>query len=498
MSGKKAKKKIILVIIDSFHPGALQNCLDRGLVPAMSYLIKNGNYNPKCVSTFPTVTPTASSSIITGLPPSGHQVAGFVWFDRQEKRIINYGSSSAAIFKMGVARAVYDILYNLNHRHLSGEIKTVYEILEEAGYSTGAVNTYIFRSKSSKQARIPFLMRLLSNFSLRPLRCSGPGGFYLGRLCQPEELGGKLAALPGYIGRWGINDRYAGRVAAWLIGKGRQPDLMTVYFPDNDYYCHSHDPSKSEESIIWADRQLARILDAFPSREKAVKENIFILAGDHSQSMVSNEEGALVSLPDLFREHSQVGLGERPASEKDMAICPNGRMAQIYILNNGGNLRSKIVSRLLNDKRVDQVFSKDGERYNAASAGGEMKFWRGGDYRDETGGRWGFEGDPGVLAIGSAGQKIKYGAYPDALHRVASFMDCSNAGDIVATAKPGFEFIGEGIPGHRGTGSHGSLHRDDSTVPLIISGIKGDLPHLSSITDMVPFIKNHFGLAPGL
>lgn len=495
MSGQPAKKKVILVIIDSFHPGALQSCLNNGLVPTMAYLVDNGYYNPACISVFPTVTPAASSSIITGLPPSRHQVAGFVWFDRRERRIVNYGSSPPAVFKMGVDKAVYDLLYNLNHCHLSGEVKTVYEALEEAGYFTAAVNFYIFRSNSERRARIPFLMRLYSKYRLSSVLCRGPRGFYLGRLCQPESIGGKLAALPGYPCRWGINDRYSGRMAAWLIGKGRQPDLMTVYFPDTDYYCHRHNPARSEESLVQADRQLSRILDAFPSREKALEGNIFLLAGDHSQTAVSNDKEALIGLPDLLRDYSQVELGESPATDKDLAICPNGRMAQVYLLREFKLFKKRVVPLLLGKTGVDQVIHKEEGRYIVAAAGGELAFWSGGDYVDEFGRSWGFEGDPWVLGMGTAGNKISYGEYPDALSRIASLMDCNNAGDIVATARPGFEFIGEGVPGHPGTGSHGSLHREDSLVPLIVSGA-GDLPGLSHITDMVPFIESHFGLAP--
>lgn len=495
MSGQPGKKKVILIVIDSFHPEALQSCLNRGLVPTMAFLIENGHYNPACISVFPSVTPTAAGSIVTGLPPSRHQVAGFVWFDRRERRIVNYGSSKAAVFKMGVEKAVYDLLYNLNHRHLSGDVKTVYEALEEAGYSTAAVNFYIFRSNRQRRARIPFLMRLYSKFRLKSIGCRGPQGFYLGRLCQPEGIGGKLAALPGYLGRWGINDRYSGRVAAWLMGKDRQPDLMTVYFPDTDYYCHRHDPSGSEESLVRADRQLGRIFDAFPSRQQALQENIFIIAGDHSQTLVSNERGALIDLPGLFQDYSQVELGESPATDKDLALCPNGRMAQIYLLRGSEGLKKRIRALLVNQSGVDQVIWKEGDRVHVAAAGGELHFWGGGEYEDEYKGNWGLEGDPWVLNVSVTGKKISYGEYPDALGRIASFMDCGNAGDIVVTARPGFEFTGEGVPGHPGTGSHGSLHREDSLVPLIISGA-GDLPGLSHITDMVPFIESHFGLAP--
>lgn len=496
MSGHTVKKKVILIIIDSFHPVALQNCLNRGMVPAMAYLIENGCYNPECVSVFPTVTPTASSSIITGLPPSRHQVAGFVWFDRREKRIVNYGSSAAAIIKkLGVSETVYDLLYNLNHRHLSGDVKTVYEALEEAGCSTAAINFYIFRGNSERRAGIPFLMRLYSRFRLSSVQLRVPRGFYLGRLCQPESPGGKLAALPGYFGRWGINDSYSGRVAAWLVREGRQPHLMTVYFPDTDYYCHSHNPAGSEESLVRADRQLGRILDAFPSRQRALEDNIFIMAGDHSQGLVLNERGAMIDLPYLLRDYSQVQLGESPARDRDLAIGPNGRMAQVYLLRQSGALKEKVIAFFLDEPGVDQVIWKEGDVCHVAAAGGELTFRGGGEYRDASGGNWSLAGDAWVLNLGLTGKKISYGEYPDALHRIASFMGCANAGDIVATAGPGFEFTGEGAPGHPGAGSHGSLHREDSTVPLIISGA-GDLSPLRRITDIVPFIEGHFGLAP--
>lgn len=495
MPAKDERKKVIFLVIDSFHPGALQRSLDRGLVPALAYLIENGYYNPGCISVFPSVTPTASSSMITGLPPSRHGVAGFVWFDRQERRLVNYGSSKEAVYKIGVDQAVYDLLYQLNHCHLSDDVKTVYEALEEAGYATAAVNCYIYRSNQRRVARIPLLMRLYSSFRLRPVVCSGPGGFYLGRLCPPESVGGKLAALPGYLGRWGINDRYSGRVAAWLIRKGRQPHLMNVYFPDTDYYCHQHDPARSEESLARTDRQLERILRAFPSRRQVLEDTIFMIAGDHAQTLVSPEKSALIHLPALFREYSQVELGECPAMEKDLALCPNGRMAQVYLLREEEAVRERVVALLLEDARLDQVFWKENGRYHAAAAGGEMVFWQGGELEDEFGGRWGCEGDPWVLTMGVAEGRIRYGEYPDALQRIASFLNCPHAGDIVATARPGFEFTGEGVPGHPGAGSHGSLHREDSTVPLIVAGAP-DLPCLPRITDLVPFIEAHFGLSP--
>ncbi|MCL6639659.1 MAG: alkaline phosphatase family protein [Firmicutes bacterium] len=205
-------KKVILIIIDSFHPGVLESCFRQKLVPALSFLKERGFYTPDCISVFPTMTPTATSSVITGTAPAVHQVVGFNWFSRAEKRIVNYGSSRKAVFTIGVRRVVHDLLYNLNHRHQKAE--TVYELAEAAGLSTAAVNTYIFRGGNERKARIPFLMRLYSRFELNSIRCRCPGVFYLGRLCKPKSLKGKLALLRGYPGNWGINDEYSGRAAA--------------------------------------------------------------------------------------------------------------------------------------------------------------------------------------------------------------------------------------------------------------------------------------------
>jgi hypothetical protein len=41
---------------------------------------------------------------------------------------------------------------------------------------------------------------------------------------------------------------------------------------------------------------------------------------------------------------------------------------------------------------------------------------------------------------------------------------------FIVSAKPGYDFLGEGSPTHVGGASHGGLNQQDSLVPLIVTG----------------------------
>ncbi|MFZ5633132.1 MAG: alkaline phosphatase family protein [Bacillota bacterium] len=487
-------RKTIMFIVDSFNPEALKRALDRKMVPAMEFLKNRGYFSDRCVSVFPTMTPTCASTIATGAPPSDHQVPGFVWFNRLEKRIVNYGISPRAVLKIGVKRVIQDLLFNLNHIQLSRKVKTLYESLEEAGYSTGAVNPFIFRGGRPHRARIPLLMQLLSAFRLGG-RLWGPGNLFLGQICPPDSPPWDVLTIRHYLRKFGVNDDYSGTVGRWLIRKGRQPDLLTVYLPDTDGYAHRHDPGRSEESLQRADRQLGKILGAFPSWDEAMKRNTIIVVGDHSQSLVGADAASTVDLSRELREFSQVSTGGENGPSREIALCVNERMCHIYILRERDRLLPALVTRLAGIAGVDQVAWKDGDRYRLLQAGGgSLSFRPGRDLWDQYGQGWSLEGDPGAAGARVEGHKIIFGDYPDALAQIANALNCENAGDIVATARLGFEFTGELGSRHPGCGSHGSLHRDDSLVPLIVAGAPFG-PSMPRLLDLAPFVRSQYGLA---
>ena len=65
--------------------------------------------------------------------------------------------------------------------------------------------------------------------------------------------------------------------------------------------------------------------------------------------------------------------------------------------------------------------------------------------------------------------------YPDALARALVGAALPDAGDVLLSAAPGYEFVDWGGADHVGGGSHGSLHRDDSLGALLWCGAGPDV-----------------------
>ena len=72
------------------------------------------------------------SSIATGAHPDVHRIPHLVWYDRERSRVVEYGSSFAAVRAAGMARSLLDTIINLNRLHLGADAVTVYEALEDA------------------------------------------------------------------------------------------------------------------------------------------------------------------------------------------------------------------------------------------------------------------------------------------------------------------------------------------------------------------------------
>ena len=130
---------------------------------------------------------------------------------------------------------------------------------------------------------------------------------------------------------------------------------------------------------------------------------------------------------------------------------------------------------------------------------GELRFAPGGDLRDQRGGSWSVEGDLGVLHARIEDGALLDARYPDGLARSWSALTCSSAGDVLLSAAPGWEFSDWGGQDHLDGGSHGSLHRSDSLGALMWSGLgpdSADARALWSLQDIVPMVREHFGLPP--
>src|SRR5881275_3547974 len=120
-------------------PAAFERAVDDGRAPTLAFLAEHGDYR-RGTSVFPSLTPVCLSSIATGAGPDVHHIPHLVWWHRGEQRIVEYGSSFAAVRAAGLARSLRDTIVDLNARHLSRDVSTVYEELEDAGLTTAAIN----------------------------------------------------------------------------------------------------------------------------------------------------------------------------------------------------------------------------------------------------------------------------------------------------------------------------------------------------------------------
>ena len=92
----------------------------------------------------------------------------------------------------------------------------------------------------------------------------------------------------------------------------------------------------------------------------------------------------------------------------------------------------------------------------------ELRFAPRGDLVDARGARWSVEGDLDLLGLKIEDDQIRSATYPDAMSRVWSALRCHSAGEVLASGRPGYEFVDWGGAHHIGGGSHGSLHANDS------------------------------------
>jgi hypothetical protein len=280
-------------------------------------------------------------------------------------------------------------------------------------------------------------------------------------------------------------------------------DFLLLSLPDNDTHSHKYGPFAQVDSIAAADKQIARVIDAGGGFDACLEDHAFIVCSDHSQSKVEGEI-------DLFRAFDGFGLraAQRSREDDEIAVCPNSRAAQVYVLDRSS--RRKLIPRIertmLALEGVDLVMRMgdhpDGEaivRGERSRGVKEVRFAPRGDLVDARGARWSVEGDLDLLGLKIEDDQLRSATYPDALSRVWSALRCPTSGEVLASARPGYEFLDWGGAHHVGGGSHGSLHANDSNAVLIWTGTG---PEKSSreqwaLRDITPMALAHFGVEPG-
>jgi hypothetical protein len=487
-----SQKKLVLAVIDGLKPAMLERAIARGRAPSLERVVNEGVYVDDCIAAFPSVTPVCASSIATGVGPADHLIPSMNWFHREEGRYVEYGSSFQATRQFGIHRSLTDTIYNMNLAHLSQEVPTIFETLDDADLRTAGTTFLIYRGRHRHEVSGESALARIATSTLFRHGVMGPRELFYADIFASRKTGCR-----SQLGLPGARDGHAGCVGAYMV-ENDLFDFMLFSLPDNDTHSHRNGPHAQVASIAHADRQLERLMHAAGGPDAFLDEHAVIVLGDHSHSAVEQ----VVGLSDIFEDWAILAPSGSRADQAEVAVCPAQRSAMVYVLDpeRRDELAPMAWERARAVQGVDLVLRLDGDEGIIGSRErGELRFAPGGEITDERGEAWSVEGDLAVIDGRVEDGRLTSRDYPDALFRAWSALSCETAGDVLLSSSPAYEFLDWGGSSHVGGGSHGSLHRNDSEAALLWCGTGPDSRTARdrwTLRDVVPMIQDHFGVEP--
>jgi predicted AlkP superfamily pyrophosphatase or phosphodiesterase len=426
------QKKLVLIVVDGMTPAAFERAVESGRAPALSFLAEHGDCR-LATSVFPSLTPVCLSSIATGAGPGVHHIPSLVWWSRQEHRIVEYGSSFAALRAAGLTQGLLDPIFNMNARHLAADAVTIYEALEDAGLVAGAVNITCYRGRHRYLPTVPGLSRA----------AYGPQRFFFYGLFESDRTGAPFAVRSR---RAGSVDAYAAAVGRWLVTRDGF-DFLAFYLSGYDFASHAGGPDgpEADNALEQVDAAIGALLDAAGGPDEFLERYAVVLLSDHGQTSVERAARLEEPFADL---------------EGQVVVTASNRAGQVYLLPGARVDAAELARRLDGFAAVDVTLRLEGDEAVARRDGAD-----------------------------APAEKLEH---PDAAWRARSALANPNAGELLVSAAEGWELADLGGRHHAGGGSHGSLVAGDSLVPLVTVGIQADVRR---ITDVAPAVLTHFGVA---
>jgi hypothetical protein len=428
------RRRLILIVIDGLTPSIFETAVGDRRTPTLTLLAEQGQY-VRATSTFPSLTPVCLSSIATGGHPDIHHIPHLVWYHRGERRIVEYGSSFAAVRAAGMARSIVDTIINMNRTHLAAGSVTMFEALEDAGLTPAAINITCYRGRTRHLPTIPGIA----------IPAYGPRRFFYYNLFESDATGAPLAVFARAAGSI---DGYAAAVGRWLVTRDGF-DFLAYYLPDYDFASHVYGPEGTEEALARSDAAVRALVDAAGGPDEFLERYSVILCSDHGQTRVTR--------------HVRL---EEAVDARDVVVTASNRAGMIYRLGPRAPETRELAERLDLFEAAEVVLFRDGVEAVARRDGDEVRFAPG--------------ADAGWVS-----------AYPDGAGRVWAALANPNAGEVIVSAREGYEFADLAGRHHVGGGSHGSLERGDSEVPMLTIGLEAT-PR--SIVEVAPAVLGHFGV----
>ena len=255
----------------------------------------------------------------------------------------------------------------------------------------------------------------------------GPRRFFFYNLFESDPTGAPLAVRSRAAGSV---DAYAEAVGRWLVTRDGF-DLLVYYLSDHDFASHALGPEAARLGLGLVDARVAALVEAAGGLDELLERYAVIVCSDHGQTSVTQA----ARLEDAF------------AGLDGVLVAASNRAAMVY-----GDEPAVLAARLRGVPSVDVVAYLDG---------GEL------------------------VALGDVD------AHPDGRARLLAALRNPNAGEVVVSAAPGWEFRDLAGRHHAGGGSHGSLSAGDSEVPMLTVGVEGEA---EGISDVAGLVLGHLGV----
>jgi hypothetical protein len=461
-------KQVVLVVIDGLTPALLDRALEEGRVPAIAELVARGTQTVG-TTTFPSVTPVCLTTIATGAHPDVHGIPHLAWFHRGEGRIVEYGSSFPAMRAVGARQAFRDAVFTMSHEHVSHGATTVFEAVEDAGLVPAAINFTSYRGRTRHPIRLPALAARNRWYEA----AYGPRRFFFFNLFESDDTGAGLAIRSRTEGS---NDAYAGAIGRWLVTRDGF-DFLVFYLPDFDYASHLAGPSSPLDALARADAAVGQLMDAAGGPDELIERYGVVLCSDHGQTHVEQ----VARLQDPYADLALLAPRRGDPAAADVVVTGSNRSGMVYRLPGCPLDVRALAERLDGWEGADVVLFREGEDAVARREGEELRF-----RPDESGWR-----------TGGAADVLDDERYPDGLSRAWHALACPNAGEVLVSAREGWELADAGGRSHSGGGSHGSLLAGDSRVPVVAAGLeRASLPDHPSLTELAPLVLAELGVEP--
>jgi predicted AlkP superfamily pyrophosphatase or phosphodiesterase len=315
----KAPQRLIILDIDGLRQDVFRSALEE--TPHLGRIFGHSAVHVDALSTAPSITFCAQTTIFTGLHPDGHGITGNQFFDRFGER--NKGRPRFYAFDIGDTYAVDDAVRvfarppGLISEVLPASIPTVYELAARYGKTAVVAHHMLARGAHWLHPSVIEIARLTK------------GGRTLGLAAEQYDRK-MIERLLGYL-----MDRHL-------------PDIITAYWMGIDHKSHHEGPGTQAQYLREViDAQAGRLF-AELERRIALENTLVVAVSDHGQIAVVEADRNALQMRFLFdRElgHVFAGLNMNPhdlpgeAPNSDAVVASNGGMAHVYLKNRTGAWR---------------------------------------------------------------------------------------------------------------------------------------------------------------